>query len=488
MSGIDHTMLLGEDFNLPDNLDIVIVDSLAALERHAAHIHSPGNHQMFGSAFVQGERLNFTTAVPWALMLAIGVVEQARQGADLEEVLQKSNRPKQGAHGANLRKYLKETACHHEKFIVPSMTMNCGATFGGEEIRFKATLIIVANDGKTLAHGCSSWSAMLIIPSHIRLHITDGGHRSNQSSMIVNDNGDEVTEAMKSALLSNAIDLRFVFEPDSDAAHQDFADCGRAKPIAASQITAYDRRDHVNSFTAKLVSGIPFLAAQVDATAAGVNLSAKSIKCWPMSAVRMMIDIINRAARDREVAEEGLAPAFDDDRFDDFDVFIDKLVAKVPTLKVIFDGWLAVEQRQKARDEVQTAADLRGIRGGDLVLRASFLAIVARAYDYCRVNDYSLETMAQHLADTDWHVLDCTTEELDALIQVDKQQAAVENREPKTYQEILFAHVTPYLRPLIVAKEGRYRLTASGPEITVAWEMLRVRYGLPKTEHRLAAE
>src|SRR4029077_13669527 len=108
-----------------------------------------------------------------------------------------------------------------------------------------------------------------------------------------------------------------------------------------------------------LVKGIPFMMAHVDATSAGVNLSAKSIKCWPMSAISMMNGLVNRSARDRKVAETGGAPAYDATRFTGFKELLVKLIAEVPTLKAINDGWQAMEQGQKEREEVQTAADLR---------------------------------------------------------------------------------------------------------------------------------
>ena len=55
---------------------------------------------LFGCAFIQGGRLQFTTAMPVKMMLEISEQHRASKGANAREVMDENNRPREPAHDA----------------------------------------------------------------------------------------------------------------------------------------------------------------------------------------------------------------------------------------------------------------------------------------------------------------------------------------------------------------------------------------------------
>ena len=55
-------------------------------------------HIFFGTAFIQGNRLQFTTAMPMQTMIRISKIDQAKAGSGVSEVMKRANRPKIPAH------------------------------------------------------------------------------------------------------------------------------------------------------------------------------------------------------------------------------------------------------------------------------------------------------------------------------------------------------------------------------------------------------
>ena len=145
-------------------------------------------------------------------------------------------------------------------------------------------LIIYADENEIATNG---WPALFQLPNAIKLDTTDGGHRGGETSAILKDTGSAfTTDHQRENLRRNACDVKIIFERKRIDAHQDFADCAKAKPITGSLISTFDVRDLRNARAVQLVKNVPFLEHYVNSTAANVNLSAGSLKIWSMSAVR----------------------------------------------------------------------------------------------------------------------------------------------------------------------------------------------------------
>ena len=462
MSDEAYVALFGEKFNKPDYIDIRVVDQLSQLEDEVKSLALFGwsGRTPFGNAFVQGNRLNFSTAMSFGQLLDIAMINQAQKGDTLEEVQRKSNRPKQVAHASKLKTYLLDTACAGAKFIIPAMTLNCGADFGDTELQGRPILLLWSHAKATRAHGNMSWPAALMIPSQIKLPTTDGGHRYNQFKSILESSA--ITDHQKAALLDNAIDVRIVFEPDHHDAQQDFADCGKAKPIASSSLTSYDRRDDINAEAQRLVMAVPFLQINIDATAASANLSAKSKRVWAMTSMRMLVDQVVQMAKAAESAPDQFDKLRIPERVDGLERFVVALIAHVPTLAIIN----AAQTTPPATGEIIGPQTLRSVSGGDIVLLAAFLALAARAFHHAKQHGIDVEDMAVALGRIDWHVLDCERSDVDEEAEIERKKV----RGGKLYHEVLFGHIKEHLRALVTVQEGRFRVTPSGKDIGIAWE------------------
>jgi hypothetical protein len=250
----------------------------------------------FGTAFVQGSRLQFTAAMPMQKMIDVSKTDQSRKKGSLLEVTEYSNRPQEPAHAKHLRSYLLNTACTGDKFILPSFTFNYGVGLDDDAPDVLIILFASTEDGT------NAWPGILLLPQGAKLDTTDGAHRRSQIVEILN-NG-KVSDDAKDALRRNAVDVKIVFESSRADSHQDFADCGKAKTIPKSMVTTFDVRDRRNALSRDLVKTNPFLAAYVDATASNVNLSAKSRMIWSMSAIRMFVGHVIDHHPDSNLSED----------------------------------------------------------------------------------------------------------------------------------------------------------------------------------------
>ena len=60
------------------------------------HTFGYDGEQFFGTAFIQGRRLQFTTAMPLSTMLKISRIDRAKRGASVGELTKAANRPRKG--------------------------------------------------------------------------------------------------------------------------------------------------------------------------------------------------------------------------------------------------------------------------------------------------------------------------------------------------------------------------------------------------------
>ncbi|WP_461328040.1 DNA sulfur modification protein DndB [Bradyrhizobium huanghuaihaiense] len=391
----------------------------------------------FGTAFLQGSRLQFTTAMPVAKMIQVSKTDRSKKKDGIVGAMEHSNRPQEASHAKQVRDYLTTTACIGEKFILPAFTFNYGVGLDDESP--DATLILFANAND----GANAWPGILCLPPTAKLDTTDGAHRRSQIEAILND--PKVSQDYKDALKRNAVDVKVVFEASRSDSHQDFADCGKAKAIAKSLITTFDVRDRRNSRSRELVKNVPFLSFYVDATASNVNLSSKSRKIWSMSAVRMFVShIVDHHSQGDASVEEKTRAA---------EEFFEALVRHLHQLR-------ALDAARNMRDPDVTTGTLREKHGGDVALRGIGMAIFARAYLHCIEEEVDFDVIAAKLAHVDWNLLDC---EKDQLPQGDEFQHAVRQ------------HAKPMWAHLLVVGESKYRVSSSQSDADGAWEKIKAQ-------------
>lgn len=424
------------DINIPPHVRVQTTDSFESLMSEIGRRSMMGyaGEVFFGTAFVQGSRLQFTTAMPMQKMLDVSKTDRSRKKDSILEVTEHSNRPQEPAHAKHLRTYLVTTACIGDKFILPSFTFNYGVALDDDAP--DATIILFASS----EDGTNAWPGILLLPQGAKLDTTDGAHRRSQIVDILNNS--KIADDAKDALKRNAVDVKIVFESSRSDSHQDFADCGKAKAIPKSLVTTFDVRDRRNALSRELVKTSPFLAEYVDATASNVNLSSKSRMIWSMSAIRMFVGHVIDHHADSNLTE--------DDRTDGAADFFAALVRHLPQLR-------ALDKARKEKNPEVTTGSLRDIKGGDVALRGVGMAVFARAFLYCVEEEIDYDVMAAKLATIDWHLLSC-------------ERADV--RPGPTFATDLLKAAQPIWAHLLVIGENRYRVSSSSNDADMAWEKI----------------
>lgn len=443
------------DINLPPHVKIEVVKSFETLMLEVGRRSMLGyaGESFFGTAFIQGSRLQFTTAMPIQKMVEVSKMDRSQKKATVNEVTEHSNRPKEASHAKNIRNYLIKTACTGEKFILPAFTFNYGV--GLDTDAPEATLIVFAGGDD----GTNAWPAILLLPRDAKLDTTDGAHRRSQIDDILKNTN--VPDEQKDALKRNAVDVKIVFENSRADSHQDFADCGKAKAIAKSLITTFDVRDWRNQRSRDLVRGCPFLSTYVDATASNVNLSSKSKKIWSMSALRMFVAHVvehhpDSALIQNPVATAGSDPAdqqvaADEQKTKGAEEFFTALARHLPQLS-------ALEKARKDPTSDVTTGSLRDLKGGDVALRGIGMSIFARAFLYCKEHDMAFDIMASKLATVDWNLLACERDQLPT---------------GPMYANAVISNAKPMWKHLLVVGEARYRVSSSSADADIAWATIR---------------
>lgn len=475
------------DINIPPHVKIRPTDNMESLMSALGRRSLMGRNGdvFFGTAFIQGERLQFCTAMPISRMLDVTHSDRSSRRDNLKDTRAHSNRPKEVAHAKHLRNYLESTACEGEKFILPSFTFNYGV--GLDENSPEATVWMLADE----TEGANTWPAILFLPAGARLDTTDGAHRRGEIEALANDTKHP---EKKAALNRNAVDVKVVFESERQDAHQDFADCGKAKAIPKGMVVTFDVRDHRNKRCGELVAAVPFLIKNVDATASNVNLTAKSTKVWSMSAVRMFIGhiinhaklsinetlaVVEQARLEAIVAGSKTQPVSgvkmgDDGKLDLSELSHEQVEAldrkKIEGAEEFFAA-LIKHQPELAllSTSSKTAAELRENRGGSIALRGVGMAIFARAFLLCKKAGISYEDMAKALGGIDWYIL---TKDL-------TKQDGVE------YRDRIHAHANPLWVPLLVIGDARYRVSSSSIDTNTVWNMIEP--GLLAAVHQVPA-
>jgi hypothetical protein len=431
------------EVDLPPNLQIVVVDRFDAFITELMERTMMGNagETFFGSAFLQGNRLCFNTSMPMRKMLDVSATDRSDRYDTIAEVDRKANRPEEPTHSRQLRQYLLDTACQGEKFILPAFTFNCGVHANSDSPR---VTLIVHNRGDSDA---TTWAAMLLMAPGVAFETTDGAHRQTQVRRIDKDN--KIDPEQRSALMRNAVPTTIIFESNQADSHQDFADCAKAKPLPKSLVTSFDVRDRRNGLAKTLVRGCDFLDHYVDATAAFVNLSARSHRIWSLTAVRQLVGHVIERHPEPYLSDEG------------------KMAGVAEFFRLLSQHMPAFKQLDEVRTAALPPADkpttgaLRERLGGDVSMRGIGLSLFALAFLACKRWGISLTEMAQRLGTLDWHMLDC------------ERSSLASGDVP--FAEAVMAHVRPEWPSLLVLGETRYRISSKMADAEIAWNRISAK-------------
>jgi hypothetical protein len=428
-----NDLRLLDSVDLPEGLDVNVTTDAGTFMTRQATLNK-ANHVLFGMAFRQGNRIQFTTSMTLNDYLALAEEKRAEKGWTVEQLRNVPNRPKIESHQKDIRNYLKETACVGAKWIFPNFSLNFGAGWTEESPKGKLTLLV--SDEETLA-----WPAIFEPPAGKRLSVADGAHRTNSARELL----DALKDAAASeALLSNAVGVTVVMEANKDQAHQDFSDMAKAKPISDSVRGTFDVRDIVGRFTRDLVQQNDFLKVNVDATSPSVNLSSNSVRVWSMSAVRGYI--LNSIPGYDKLSDEAKKAALAD--IEPFSDYIDSLADHLPILRDIATG-------------VAKPGEIRKQRGGCVLLRGAGWGILMHARAQAIANGIAPEIMAERLGDVDWFVLKDGA---------DPRPVDAE----KTYDWLKVAAQPAWLRMTAInIEKGTYRIKGARDNILGAFDELK---------------
>jgi hypothetical protein len=410
----------------------------------------------FGTAFIQGKRLQFTTAMPLSTMLKVSQIDRASAGENVHHVLEHANRPRVPAHAKSLRRYFLETACKNEKFVLPAFAFNFGDEVSTPEDAPDAVLIIYARENDVSAN---AWPALLQLPNAIKLDTTDGAHRGGEIDGILKDNN--LSADQKECLRRNAVDVKIIFERKRVDAHQDFADCAKAKPITASLIATFDVRESRNARALQLVKNVPFLTHYVDATASNINLSAGSAKIWSMSAVGGFVNHVQGHYPPPPSTTGDLVQISLEEKLNGAEVFFAELIKHVPDLNVL------EASRLNPAEDAPTPATFRKKRGGHIALRGVGMSFFARGFVHAKDHGMEYADVAERLGRVDWHVLDCERSELPSS---ETEDGRLE------FANKVRQHANPLWGSMLITGEARYRIGSTNDECDVAWARVLGQY------------
>ncbi len=335
-----------------------------------------------GTLYQQGPRMGFATAMPVAI-----VVERMRSappkrklkgGLSLREAYDAYNRPVDEPHIREIADYIR--ANRHAVYHLGGMI--CSA------LDRLAVYTTASNSRLPRA-------AFLVLPASARLPITDGQHRCGAMARVLDELGEQSQQAYR-AFAEDAVPVVIIPSSTAEVAHQDFADAARSRPLPASLVALYDRRNIANRLVIDLEQMCPLLRGKIDATSQ--RLGEASAKLFTANQVRMFAKVaitgsaqtstanFDRIVRER-IAGEGDYSAMRDWLGE----FINHLAARLNVFRAIVET-----------DDVRQAELVPSMRKKFVCLTPTGLAILGRfAYEF-HAADADWKPFADRLAGLDW--------------------------------------------------------------------------------------
>jgi DNA sulfur modification protein DndB len=268
--------------------------------------------------FKQGNRINMAGALHFGLIKTLLQSRSAEKRALISETTTSMNRPFQKEHAQAIATYIREN--QSKNYILPPMTLN---------VQNKLNLFSI-NTPSEIRQG------YLVVPLMATMTITDGQHRKEAISMAL----DEIPEEDLGMLQSDAISVMITCEQDIHQIHQDFADCSKTKPLAASLLAVYDRRNPANKIILDLEESCPLFRGKIDATS--TTLSKKSPALFLANHIRQLVktllignwqagdEVFQNRAKEYLIPDEAYRA-----KFEQFSGYINYLTERIPVWREI---------------------------------------------------------------------------------------------------------------------------------------------------------
>jgi DNA sulfur modification protein DndB len=328
--------------------------------------------------FKQGKRILMNGALP------IGFARQrlhrasAQKKTGVSQARLAMNRPIDLDHARTIAKYLAEN--RSGKFLIPPLTLNVQQPI----------------DVYTLNVESEMKPAYVVMPMTAILSITDGQHREMALELLVELMSPEEMQILD----SNSVAVMIVCEADIDQIHQDFADCSKTKPLPASQLAVYDRRNPANGIVLDLIEQCPVFKDKVDATSS--TLSAGSLSLFLANQVRQLVKelLVGSYAESDDTFEDKAKkilvargdPKYNEQRIR-FAEYINVVTEAIPTLRRIaeLDTSVSLNQIPVLRKE------------GWVCMTATGMNIIGRiGHELFRDKHSNWRHYATRLGDIDW--------------------------------------------------------------------------------------
>ena len=254
--------------NAAENANILIyeAENYQDMINHVAQASLASNvTTTAGTLYRQGHRWCFQTALSLGALESMTSARRVKTGAKLtsvEQVKESTNRSLDPKHAKGIARYVTSAVVNGSPYILPSLTLN-----------FEQPV-----DVFTIKGSSPTRAAVMVMPIGMQMEITDGQHR-------VEGVGQAIAQVQQIGM--DAIGAMITFTSDIGQIHQDFADCGKTKPITPSVLAVFDRRNPANGLALDLIADNPLFKFTVDA--AKGSISARSTAVWTTNQVRVMV-------------------------------------------------------------------------------------------------------------------------------------------------------------------------------------------------------
>lgn len=207
----------------------------------------------------QGSRSYITTSFPLRYIAERVRIDNLSRGGNADEHY---NRPLIPEHHRAITDYL----ISQEDYVLPSLSLcvteplHCHIPQSNSVVKM----------------------GVVVLPTSIIYNITDGQHRCRAIKDAL---------AQKETLQEDGIGVSIVVEDDLEKIHQLFYDCAQVKPIPASLLTAYNKRDHLARFVREISEQVPVFTGRIEQVSKTVGKS--SINLFTLNQLRIgIIDLL----------------------------------------------------------------------------------------------------------------------------------------------------------------------------------------------------
>lgn len=349
-----------------------IVDKLQKAAYQSA-FSGNGKLPKFAIRYRQGKRTFYTTAMTAEEIIKITEIDSTDRKED-HDPQERWNRPYNHDHADAIVKYLTSPETKTD-YILPPITLDA-------EIQLDF-VDCTGGDENQMAVG------LLLIPINYRFHVTDGQHRIKAISMAITEN---------EALRKDGFPVKIVQEEVMDKVHQDFADCAKVRPIAASLITTFETRDAIRVFTKEVCERVSLFDKRVEKVSNSVGKT--SSKLYTINHVKLACEellIGDSTGQDRKKSKlcaEELANG-------KFEKWLERVVKFFNLFAQANPQWKEVLNLDSSSKYGNST--LKKMKEEFLIFNGTTLAIIGKAGHEILKDPQLLEENVRALANLDWH-------------------------------------------------------------------------------------